>query len=465
MTDPLQPAADLKTWQEVAAYLGISVREAQYREKNDGMPVHRLSGPKSRVWAYPQELDAWKRRAASANSAEPSASIPPESSGQESESGRAEEQGAAPSAPWVSRRLLLGGLAGAAVVSAAGTGWFLRHRSGDAVRVSVAGNSLLAWDETGRLAWKYPFAETLHVRDNKFSRPGRDLQIVDLRGDGTKQILFAASFLQSGDGPDRDEIYCFSSGGRVLWRYKPNLAFTFGDTRFDGPWVFTDMIVIPGKTQATIWLAVAHHQWRPSFILSIDPDGSVKVRFVSAGHVYALGHTVTPAGRYLLAGGVNNEYASAALAVLREDAPPSCSPQTRGSRFECLDGPKGLPDRYFLFPPTEITTAAGKPYNRVRGIEEPGGACVVRTDELLGTEEAEAYYGFSKDLEPHDVAFGDGYAACHRRLELEGRLKHTFAECPQMRGPFPVRRWDQESGWSTLSVPLTSGVGPDAYRG
>src|ERR1039458_5331709 len=59
-------AEELNTWQEIAGHLGVSVREAQYREKNDQMPVHRLPGRKSRVWAYPPELDEWKARNGSA---------------------------------------------------------------------------------------------------------------------------------------------------------------------------------------------------------------------------------------------------------------------------------------------------------------------------------------------------------------------------------------------------------------
>jgi hypothetical protein len=51
---------ELDTWQEIAVNLGISVREAQYREKNEGMPVHRMPGKKPRVWARRAELDAWK---------------------------------------------------------------------------------------------------------------------------------------------------------------------------------------------------------------------------------------------------------------------------------------------------------------------------------------------------------------------------------------------------------------------
>ena len=62
MTDPSRREAELNTWQEIADHLGVSKREAQNWEKNDGMPVHRMPGKKSRVKAYPAELDAWMAR-------------------------------------------------------------------------------------------------------------------------------------------------------------------------------------------------------------------------------------------------------------------------------------------------------------------------------------------------------------------------------------------------------------------
>lgn len=52
---------DLSTWQEVAAYLGVSVRTAQKWEKTRGLPVHRAVGEKARVRAYSNELEAWGR--------------------------------------------------------------------------------------------------------------------------------------------------------------------------------------------------------------------------------------------------------------------------------------------------------------------------------------------------------------------------------------------------------------------
>jgi len=59
----------LDTWPEIAAYLGVSIREAQYRAKNEGLPVHRGVGKKPRVWALRSELDAWRLKAGAGNAA------------------------------------------------------------------------------------------------------------------------------------------------------------------------------------------------------------------------------------------------------------------------------------------------------------------------------------------------------------------------------------------------------------
>jgi hypothetical protein len=55
---------ELHTWQQIANYLGLSVRALQNYEKTAGLPVHRLAGQtRGRVWASTNELDAWKSRA------------------------------------------------------------------------------------------------------------------------------------------------------------------------------------------------------------------------------------------------------------------------------------------------------------------------------------------------------------------------------------------------------------------
>jgi len=50
----------LLTWKDISAYLGSEIRTCQRWEKEAGLPVHRiLDSPKSRVFAYKQELDEW----------------------------------------------------------------------------------------------------------------------------------------------------------------------------------------------------------------------------------------------------------------------------------------------------------------------------------------------------------------------------------------------------------------------
>src|SRR5215510_5841232 len=54
----------LNSWQDVASYLGVSVRTAQKWEKTLGLPIRRMPGPRGRIVADPAELDRWKFQAA-----------------------------------------------------------------------------------------------------------------------------------------------------------------------------------------------------------------------------------------------------------------------------------------------------------------------------------------------------------------------------------------------------------------
>src|SRR6516162_1395242 len=59
---PLPEASDrrLGSWKEIATYLGRGVRSVQRWEREEGLPVHRLSHLKrGSVYAYKNELDEW----------------------------------------------------------------------------------------------------------------------------------------------------------------------------------------------------------------------------------------------------------------------------------------------------------------------------------------------------------------------------------------------------------------------
>ena len=63
----------LQSWKEIAAYLERDVRTARRWEQLDGLPVRRRhAGPRSSVYAYPSEIEAWRARR------EPRAARPPD---------------------------------------------------------------------------------------------------------------------------------------------------------------------------------------------------------------------------------------------------------------------------------------------------------------------------------------------------------------------------------------------------
>lgn len=49
----------LKTWDEIAAFLVVSSRTAQLWEAEHGLPVHRLPGPRGTVFSSTNELTHW----------------------------------------------------------------------------------------------------------------------------------------------------------------------------------------------------------------------------------------------------------------------------------------------------------------------------------------------------------------------------------------------------------------------
>ena len=361
------------------------------------------------------------------------------------------------------------GLLTAAGIAAAGAAAaaFFRLRPANPARADVTGNSLAAWDAAGNLLWKHAFAETLHEPTGHQNRPrGRWITVADLAGNGTRQVVFAASFIRPDgqDSPDRDEVLCFSAQGTILWRYEPKLSLTFGRDRFSGPWNITDIMGPVEGHGGNVWVALAHWSWRPGAVIAIDAGGNADVRFVNGGHLYSLARVSRGAERFIIAGGVNNEYRGASLAVLREEGPPARSPQTEGSRYECVGGPRGDPHRYVVLPPTELNAAADRPYNRVASMEVADGRCTVTTEETGGKgtrPAAQAMYGLSADLEVQDVTYDNDFAVQHRRFEEQGRVRHALAACPLLNGPARVRRWDKTSGWSVVDVPLRRGVGPD----
>jgi len=349
------------------------------------------------------------------------------------------------SAPGRRRALLL--VAGAVLVLLTGFAAIrLFHPPPRVARVEVNGTTLVARSAIGDVLWTHELDAPLVEASEE---PVQQSQIVDLDGDGLPEVLLAATFASAPKGP-RD-LFCFSSAGKLLWHYSPAVDARFNTPDLDGPWRLLDVLLVPGKRSATIWTAVVHDVWWPSAVVRLSAAGAAERVFTSSGDIRKLRRIQNKDGSYILAAGVNNEYRRASLAILSESAPPSTSPQTRGSGYQCIDGcPDARPYRYILLPRSELNMASDEPYNIGTLVRLRSGGITVETRE---TRTMDAFYDFSQDLQPERVAYGSNYRQIHERFEREGRIKHTFANCPERKTGAILRICDQNGNWSEVTIP------------
>lgn len=412
----------LDGWKAIADYLGKDVSTAIRWARHRGMPVHRVPGGRGgTVYALAEDLDRWIKGTPSSGPG-----------------------------PSPGRRRVLTSTLLVCVVTVAGFFLSSWNRPRIPVRVSFAGNRFLASDENGRLAWAYDFGEP--VRGPASLEISDPVRFIDLDADGRLEILAVVVF--PGTDPTsvlRRELVCFSFTGKLLWRYKPRHTLRFGDRVWDGPWRFSALLTTHGS-EKHVWAAIAHQIWWPSFLVTLDDQGHDTVRFIHAGVIYALNYLQGPSGNFVLAGGTNNEYEAAMLAVLAEGQPPAVSPQSDAS-YKCVDCGDSYPAHYFLFPPLEVTRLQHA-YNRVAGITTNGARILVST--IGGTEPPPGEFGlynFLEKFDVRDVSLSDSYPVSHRRLEDEGKIKHPNDKCPERAKPWIVRSWEPTTGWRDVQVP------------
>lgn len=416
------PSPRLDSWKSIAEYLHRDVRTAIRWEKDRGLPVHRIPGGKrGGVFAYQSELDEWLAR----------------------QDGPAPE----PVKPSPPRKVIWGaaGLAAAALIAVVLTqlGTFSNPFI---AQVTVRGKFVTALDARGGQLWQYtlpaPMPE-LTEQDQKWR-----IRIADLDGNGRQEVLVTARFPQGETPYDQHTLYCLSQRGKLLWTYSADkVQLEFAARSFDANWRFADMLVIPRGKGMEIWLAVDHNVWWPSFIARIDARGQAAVQYVSSGLINSLYYDA--AKKRILAGGVNNEYSAASLAVLDLNAPPSASPQSPESRFHCRECPTGLPEAYVLFPRSEANHDRELLYNAVVSVYPSGAGIGIQTEE---NARLFLYYELTGDLAPKAVSFNRRYHVFHDLLQSQSKLDHSFADCPEQHAPVLVREWQPSTGWREIPV-------------
>ncbi len=408
----------LNTWQEIAEFLGVSIRTAQNYEQKAGLPVYRLPGEKARVWASRAELLAWRTR--SSQQAQPvSAStlrgpvdvLPTRRAG----------------------RLIVIPIVIVVVFGTVLASWMFRQRRASPATFSVKANDLIVSDVHGREIWRHTFPSPLlePVYNDSTERP-RMCRFVDLDGDGRSEVLF--QYRPVDYETNGTALFCFSSTGSVKWQFVPRGSARDLQEQLQPPFFCTEALFLPGTRsfEPRIITTSIHARSHPGYVVLLDTAGKVKAEYWHSGHVAHLASTDMDGDGVpeVLLGGVNNGYQRATLVVLDPRRMFGASTQPPGDHRQIQGVGQGAEKAVLLFRKTCIATRHAE-YNRVYSVRVVGETIQVFVMEDVSEHHPRhpyVVYEFDRQLRLLHITISDQFVSWHKTLQSDGRLDHAYSE-------------------------------------
>jgi hypothetical protein len=430
------PAKDniLRSWKEIAAYLGYDQRTCYRWEQKFGMPVHRAEAgaSKSHVVAYKEELDLWFQETFKSSNH----SVPAKKAGR-------------PALRWA-----LFGLVPVAVVAA-----FLMIKPvisppAQPADFAIKGSALIILSEDGKELWRHDF-KVEGLEDESFYRahfqmPQRgaklpSIMIKDIDGDGRNEVLFAVQ--KRDDSYGEGDLYCYNSRGRELWHFTAGREMEFGGRIFPADYRIRGFRLhdFNGDGRQEIAVISYHYPQWPCQLAIIDSNGRPIGEFWNSGYLTDLCYRdLDGNGREeMVVSGVNNQYGGCVI-VFDPARVGGCSPQSGEFKSDTL--PPGTEEYYVRTPRTDVSLAFG---DIVEGIESLG---VTKNKRL----EANTFYGlayeFDFGLHCLNADWGHSYMKRHNELAAAGKIRSVLDEAYRQTIIQGVRYWDG-SRWVAEPTP------------
>ena len=414
----------IQTWKNVAHYLGISEREAQYRAKEEAMPIHREPGIKGRVYASRTELDAWLKDRLTAAKAD---KVGPQAV--DDTAGKA-ASGARRIWLWA---LLISATACIVAGSEFATHWSRRFDRTPA-SLEVKSRNLIVRNASGYELWRQFFPES--PDDSYFSAPLLNLRsyIGDLFSDARLAVLFIGPTTDQLRYPNR--LHCYDGAGRQVWDFTPTRSIRNVGGAVAAPPFTSEQVHVFGRGRnARIALSSVHHSIDPSSVTLLGTDGSVQAEYWHPGQIRHLsqidmdGH----GENMLLAGGVNNGEQTATIVVLDPYRLPRLSTPARvtDERFRLLDIPPANERAVILFPRSCVSK--GSPYTRVVSLRATStGFTAVVAESFDPFSPQVIVYDFDRHLRVASIQPTPEYVEKHRAMQRAGEIGHAYDEAKEI---------------------------------
>ena len=423
----------LDSWKAISAYLNRNERTVRRWEKDFGLPVRRVSAGRGHsVFALKSEIDEWLLKRGQM----------PESAETVSDS--------APVMPPALRRhpAVVPAVLGVVVLVLAAT-WWLSGRAnanGMPARVNLTPSAIVALDAEGLERWRHDFkGERVEVPNERMRHS------VDVLESEPKALVTATAWQISArtEAVRSGEVLSFSPTGTLAHSFALNDRLMFGEGEFAGPWGINDFRVTEAGTRR-VAVAGHHLQWWPGFVAVLDADLRRRGIFVNAGWLERV-HWLS--NDRLVISGYSNAHEGGVIALLDAAVLDGQSPEAPDSPYYCRTCGAGRPVRYVVMPRSELNRMTGSKFNRAR-FEVHGTAIMARTYEmqLSETDAVDALYEFTPALDLVSASFSERYWDEHRVLEMQGKIAHTRANCPERDGPRQMEIWEPATGWRTVQI-------------
>ena len=431
----------LRSWKEIAAYLGYDERTCYRWEQKYGMPVHRAEtgASKSHVVAYKGELDSWFKATFTKHGGE----VP-------------DKPARRPSSRWLLASL---------VPVAAVIFLVLRDRtpaSGQPADFHIRGSVLVVVDESGKELWRRDTkVEGLLDEDNyraifqsvdssKSLVRLPSLVIRDVDGDGRNEVLFAVQKRDDAYGEGR--LYCYDSRGKKRWHFEAGREMRFGGRTFSPDYRIYGFGLHDFNgdgRQEVIVISYHYPQW-PCQLAVLDSKGTLIGEFWNSGFLNDLAFPdLDGDGREeMIVAGVNNEYGPC-LIVFDPAHVAGCSPQTGEFRSDTL--PAGSEKYYVRFPRTDVSLALGDIVEDFRHLGVTGNK------RLMAYTSYGLIYELDFGLRCLSVDCGHGYMMKHNELRAAGKIQSSLDDAAY-RETYrkDVRYWDGRA-WVAEPTPNLKG--------
>ena len=405
MAEKIPSGRQLSSWKEIADFLGVTERTAQYWEQEKSLPIKRVAGARGRVSADADELERWKRSVLHR--------VPWHSSVKFLRFSTAISSAAL---------ILMGGILIGTQIAA--------NRVGPPARYQIDVDTVIVRDQTGREVWRKTF------EDRFFAGAYTETGITDSRmiwfgrlgtrhGISTLFVYYPISRNTKGTA-----LICFSEKGEELWRFTPGMPVSDREGRYSPTYAIGDFRVtslLPGGPLRI--LITSHHTYHdPNQFAVLDENGKLLHQYWHSGYLPTLevadinGDGINE----ILLAGVNNGYRSATLVVLDPRKIGGASTQQRGDPTQLQGFGPGTESAIFLFPRSCVSQR--RQYNIVSNLSATRGLVKVDVEEVENEGRALVIYEFNGNLEPKDVTISDFLKDVHNAMSAKGELDHPFSE-------------------------------------